>query len=210
MPTLCLPCAGGTNAHLWAAWAYLAAKLGNVSLARKLYDAAIVAAPTHAAAWHGWGLLEKQQGNFLRARDLWLKGIQTLRKTGAPNPYLYQSLAVLAAEMDCVEESRKWFREGTRTVTVSWRARSPRAWVARVEGGGLVELSASPSVHSSGIWPAWCPLPHAILPPACRPCPFCLQGRASHALWQAWALMEQKQGDRAVVRALFRRGIEVR
>lgn len=139
---------GGTNAHIWAAWAYLAAKLNNVSLARKLYDAAIVANPQHAAAWHGWGLLEKEQGNFLRARDLWLKGIQSLRKN--PNPYLYQSLAVLAAEMDCVEESRKWFREGTRTV----------------------------------------------------------MGRASHALWQAWALMEQKQGDRSVVRALFKRGLE--
>lgn len=60
------PAAGGTNAHIWAAWAYLAAKLGNVSLARRLYDAAIVASPTHAAAWHGWGLLEKDQGNFLR------------------------------------------------------------------------------------------------------------------------------------------------
>ena len=57
---------GGTNAHIWAAWAYLAAKLGNVTLARKLYDAAIVANPQHAAAWHGWGLLEKEQGNFLR------------------------------------------------------------------------------------------------------------------------------------------------
>ena len=51
------------------------------------------------------------------ARDLWLQGIQSLRRT--PNPYLYQSLAVLAAEMDCVEEARKWFREGTRTLTVS-------------------------------------------------------------------------------------------
>ena len=60
------PAAGGTNAHLWSAWAYLAAKMGSVSLARKLYDAAIVANPQHAAAWHGWGLLEKEQGNFLR------------------------------------------------------------------------------------------------------------------------------------------------
>ncbi len=51
-----------------------------------------------------------------RARDLWLQGIQALRRS--PNPYLYQSLAVLAAEMDCVEEARKWFREGTRTLTV--------------------------------------------------------------------------------------------
>lgn len=58
--------AGGTNAHIWSAWAYLAAKMGNVSLARKLYDAAIVANPQHAAAWHGWGLLEKDQGNYLR------------------------------------------------------------------------------------------------------------------------------------------------
>lgn len=58
--------AGGTNAHIWSAWAYLAAKMGNISLARKLYDAAIVANPQHAAAWHGWGLLEKDQGNYLR------------------------------------------------------------------------------------------------------------------------------------------------
>ena len=61
------------------------------------------------------------------------------------------------------------------------------------------------------MWPIWRPLTHPILPPAGLPaCLLCLQGRASHALWQAWALMEQKQGDRAVVRALFRRGIEVR
>ncbi len=64
--TSCSCPAGGTNAHIWSAWAYLAAKMGNVGLARKLYDAAIVANPTHAAAWHGWGLLEKDQGNYLR------------------------------------------------------------------------------------------------------------------------------------------------
>ncbi|KAI3436107.1 hypothetical protein D9Q98_002165 [Chlorella vulgaris] len=140
---------GGTNAHIWSAWAYLAAKLKNVSLARKLYDAAIVANPMHAAAWHGWGLLEKEQENYLRARDLWLKGIQALRSR--PNSYLYQSLAVLAAEMDCTDEARKWFREGTRTV----------------------------------------------------------MGKESHALWQAWALMEQRQGDNSIVRALYKRGLEV-
>lgn len=60
------PSTGGTNAHIWAAWAYLAARQGNVALARRLYDAALVASPQHAAAWHGWGLLEKDQGNYLR------------------------------------------------------------------------------------------------------------------------------------------------
>jgi hypothetical protein len=64
---------GGTNAHIWTAWAYLAARRNDVALARKLYDAAIVADKGHAAAWHGWGMLEKAQGDYLRARDLWTK-----------------------------------------------------------------------------------------------------------------------------------------
>ena len=70
---LCDGLAGGTNAYIWASWAFLEAKLGNVTHARQLYDASTVADPRHAAAWHGWGLLEKRQGNLLRARDLWLK-----------------------------------------------------------------------------------------------------------------------------------------
>lgn len=34
------------------------------------------------------------------------------------------------------------------------------------------------------------------------------QGQASHALWQAWALMEASQGDSSAVRYLFKRGLE--
>ena len=30
-----------------------------------------------------------------------------------PNPYLYQSIAMLAGEMGYVHEARQWFREGT-------------------------------------------------------------------------------------------------
>lgn len=45
------------------------------------------------------------------------------------------------------------------------------------------------------------PSPHRVAPP--------LQGAASHALWQAWALMEQKQGDKARVSTLFQRGLAV-
>lgn len=68
-----LPAAGGTNAFIWTAWAYLATKQGNTQLARKLYDAALVADKSHAAAWHGWGLMEKGLGNYTKARDLWIK-----------------------------------------------------------------------------------------------------------------------------------------
>lgn len=140
---------GGTNAHIWTAWAYLAGRRGNAALARRLYDAAIVAAPGHAAAYHGWGLLEKDQGNYSRARDVWTRGIAAT--AASPNPYLFQSLAVLAADLARPDEARKWFRAGTRTVS----------------------------------------------------------GAASHALWQAWALMEKRNGtDPEAVRVLFRRGLE--
>jgi len=71
------------NPYIWAAWAYLEARLGNAKVARKLYDAATVASPEHAAAWHGWGLLEKRQGNLIRARDLWLKVRRASRLGGA-------------------------------------------------------------------------------------------------------------------------------
>ena len=140
---------GGTNAHIWTAWAYLAGRRNNTALARRLYDAAIVASPAHAAAYHGWGLLEKFAGNVTRARDVWARGIEAT--VANPNPYLYQSLAVLAADLDRPEEARKWFRAGTKTV----------------------------------------------------------KGAASHALWQAWALMEQRnKSDPEAVRALYSRGLE--
>jgi len=59
---------GNTSAYIWASWGYLESVTGNVSRARKLFDAAIVVDETHAAAWHKWGMLEMQQGNYLRAR----------------------------------------------------------------------------------------------------------------------------------------------
>lgn len=140
---------GGTNAHIWTAWAYLANMRGDIALARKLYDAAIVADPTHAAAYHGWGLLEKKQGEFARARDIWVKGIRAVELSSA-SPYLFQSLAVLASELQKPDEARKWFQTGIQTVS----------------------------------------------------------GPASHALWHAWALMEQGQGSNPeVIRELYSRGL---
>jgi len=142
---------GNANAFLWTAWGYLETRAGNVARARKLFDAAIVVDECHAAAWQNWGLLERGQGNYLRARDLWMKGIQLCRRTPQrSNPYLYNSLACLAAELGKTEEARAWFEEGTRTA----------------EGGSSV------------------------------------------ALWQAWAVMEARQGDATAVRYLFKKALQ--
>lgn len=110
---------GNANPYIWTSWGHLEAVTGNVARARKLFDAAVVVDETHACAWQNWGLLEKAQGNYLRARDLWMSGIQRCRRTPQKsNPYLYNSLACLAAELGKTEEARAWFEEGTRSQEV--------------------------------------------------------------------------------------------
>jgi len=141
---------GNTNPYIWSAWGWLEFKTGNVARARKLFDAATVVDEAHACAWHKWGTLEKSQGNYLRARDLFMQGIQRCRRRPqAQNAYLYNALAVMAAQLGRVAEARAWFEEGTRT----------------------------------------------------------LEGAASVALWQAWAVMEAKQGDPSAVRYLFKKAL---
>ena len=46
-------------------------------------------------------------------------GLQGIKATRAkPNPYLYQALALMAAELKYTEEAREWFMEGTKTLLV--------------------------------------------------------------------------------------------
>ena len=53
-------------------------------------------------------------------QNLSVTAAQGVRATAAcPNPYLFQSLAVLAADMGRTEEARKWFHKGSSTLMVS-------------------------------------------------------------------------------------------
>lgn len=47
--------------------------------------------------------------------------LQGVKKAKVPNPYLYQSLAILAADLGCTEESRKWFMAGINTLKVLFK-----------------------------------------------------------------------------------------
>ena len=142
-----------SSPFIWSSWGWLEYKTGNMTKARKLFDAALVVDETHSCAWHKWGTLERSEGNFMRARDLWMQGIQKCRRARPQSSiaYLYNALAVMAAEVGRVEEARAWFEEGTRT----------------------------------------------------------LEGAASVALWQAWAVLESRQGDSTAVRYLFKRALGV-
>ena len=43
-----------------------------------------------------------------------LQGIRATQEF--PNPFLYQSIAMLAGDMGYIEEARQWYREGTSTL----------------------------------------------------------------------------------------------
>lgn len=206
---------GGTNAYIWTAWAYLSARRGDVAMARRLYDAAIVASSVHAAAYHGWGMLEKSEGNYTGARDIWTRGIEAT--TAAPNPYLYQSLAVLAAELDRPEEARRWFRAGTKTVSGSASHALWQAWALmeqRTKGAAPEviralyrrALKASPrSRYTFLSWGLWEKEVGDIVEARRLFRMGAYLNRRDAAILQAWALMEEDQGDIETARRLFRR-----
>lgn len=204
----------GVNPFLWTSWANLAVKRGNVSLARKLFDAAIVANSAHAAAYHGWGLLEKAQGNFARARDIWIRGIDATRPEGSP--YLFQSLAVLAVDLNKSDEARRWFREGT----LATRGRDSHAiwhaWACMEVRLGSDEnivrqlfekgLQASPrSRYTFLSWALWEKNLGNINYARELFRKGAAMNRSDAALPQAWALMEESQGNLDDARRLFKR-----
>jgi tetratricopeptide (TPR) repeat protein len=171
----------GANAHVWAAWAHLAARRGRAAQARKLFDAAVVAAPDHAAAYHGWGMLEKKEGRYAAARDVWVRGLRAC--AAAPSPYLYQSLAVLAAELERPDEARRWFEAGTATIRGKQSGALWQAWA-------LLEARArAPAPRVRGLFAA-----AAAASPSCR------------YVFTAWARWEAASGDLEEARRLFRRG----
>ena len=82
-----------------------------------------------------------------------LQGIRATQER--PNPFLYQSIAMLAGEMGYIEEARQWFREGTSTLKGK---RSLALW----HGWAVMEAT---KVQSLPCLISSC-APHIILPPA--------------------------------------------
>lgn len=203
----------GVNPFIWTAWANLAVKRGNITLARKLFDAAIVASSSHAAAYHGWGLLEKKQGNYMKARDIWIRGIDATRPNGSP--YLFQSLAVLASDLNKPDEARRWFREGTLGTNGRESHAIWHAWACMEIKEGTEDtiirqlfqkgLQSSPKSRYTFLsWALWeknignIEQARALFKQGTS------MNRSDAALPQAWALMEESLGNLEDARALFR------
>eukprot|EP00878_Enallax_costatus_P009184 GHUV01009601.1.p1 GENE.GHUV01009601.1~~GHUV01009601.1.p1 ORF type:complete len:573 (+),score=203.07 GHUV01009601.1:762-2480(+) len=211
---------GNTSPYIWAAWGYLESLTGNVTRARKLFDAAVVVDETHAAAWHKWGMLEMRQGNYLRARDLWTTGINKCRRVSSRSKtYLYCSLAVMAAELGKLAEARAWFQEGTRLVDGRSSCALWHAWAmteARLGDSSAVRylfkrsLEANPrSRYAHLAWSMW-----ERQQGNTRGCLQLLArgsslNPADPALYQARGIVEKEAGRYDEARTAFKQGLKV-
>lgn len=83
------------NSSLLSSWAMMEGRdLGNVTVARDLYEQAMTVDPMFAVGWHSWGCLEMNAGNINRAEELLLKASQI--RSGDVTPW--HTLGVLEAD----------------------------------------------------------------------------------------------------------------
>lgn len=171
--------ARGENPFIWQAWAVLEQKLGHISEARKLFDAATAADIRHAAAWHGWAVLELQQGSTRKARELLSKGL----KYCGGNEYLYQTSALIEYRAGKVEEARALFSQA-----IQYNPKSCASWLA------WALLESDKGNNSTARY---------LFQRGIRASP------KNRYAWQAWALFEANQGNKDWARRLFQQGVEL-
>ncbi|MEW5298917.1 MAG: hypothetical protein WDW36_001987 [Sanguina aurantia] len=210
---------GNTNAYLWSSWGWLEAKVGNTSRARKLYDSASVVDETHACTWHKWGMLEKGQGNYMKARDLWMKGIQLCRKKPTSSvAYLYNGLAVMAAQLGKVDEARAWFEEGTTTAYGEASVALWQAWAVLEANQGdptavryLFKKALQANSRSRYVYLAWAMWERRLGNPDTAVA-LLKRGQSLNptdpAIYQAWAIVERERGSIERARRLFEMGLK--
>lgn len=172
----------------------------------------------HAAAWHGWGMLELRQGNYQRARDLLVKGLR-LVPDDQPKEFLHQSLGVMAAERNRVDEARFHFKAGLSTPKGRQSGALWHAWALMEQRNGnldearrLFRLGLEACPKNRFIWLAWGALESDQGFPG-RARELFREGAALNpkdaAILQAWARLEAAQGQTVTARALFDRAARV-
>ncbi|CAN6477902.1 unnamed protein product [Victoria cruziana] len=203
----------GENSYIWQCWAVLEQKIGNIRRARELFDAATVADEKHVAAWHGWAILEIEQGNIKKARNLLGKG---LKYCGA-NEYIYQTLALLEARGNRIDQARYFFQQATIC-----NPKSCASWLAWAQmevqqenstvAGKLFERAVQASPKNRFAWHGWAlfevkqgnidkgrkllMIGHAV-------------NRRDPVILQSLALLEYKHSSANLARELFKRAADI-
>lgn len=172
------------NGGILASWAMMEGRdLGNEERGRELFEAATTADSNNATAWHSWGSLEVTLGNYDLARQLYLRAA----KACPTDPISWNALGVLEAEHGTsLSRPVEYFEQATSVD--STHAISYQAWALFAERKKL-DVAEARRLYMLGV----------------EKCDADGQG----ILYQAWAVMEQRQGSVAEARELLKRGLDV-
>jgi len=199
------------------AWACMEAKLGDTARARELFKNALRVDPLHGAAYHAYASLEMKQGNIAEARRIFELGLD--RDPSASVLVGYAQLEMKFGSRK--DKARELFRRGVSQtrgdasfiwhawLTMELRERDPLsarsiALEARKRYSGnsrILAASALAEAMSARGVPPDLEKSREFFKEAVLLDPF-----HAHA-WQTWGVHEFRNGNEAIARGLFQKGL---
>ncbi len=169
---------------LYHAYGIMEERRGNIYTARAVFKRGISARCSDmASVWHGLGILELRQGGAAAARDVFLRGVDDLVACGEDASFLFHSLGMLEIHGRRLPSARKSFAKGL----YHYPRNSQLLLGAALTEVQLGELGKAREFFQASV-----------------------NADKYHAhAWQAWGVMEQREGRFDVARTLFNGGIRV-
>ncbi len=167
---------------LYHAYGTMEERIGNIHAARTVFKRGISARCSDmASVWHGLGILELRQGGDAAARDVFLRGVDALVACGEDASFLFHSLGMLEMHGRHLPSARRSFAEGLH----HYPRNSQLLLGAALTEVQLGELGKAREFFQASV-----------------------NADRYHAhAWQAWGVMEQREGRTDVARTLFKGGI---
>ena len=198
----------------------------NVTMARKLFQEALLIEPKHAPAYNAFANLERRQGNIDEAKKLYHEGINA----NCTDPSsVYHGLAKLYLSLGEVEQARSTLQQGlqlfkTHDNNTFVKRNDNVAFIAHTLG--MIELNcnnnakAAKEVFNQGLWHCRSSSPLLLGIALCESrlgneqnardmFEQAIKADESHAqAWQAFGVMEMRAGNYKSAKTLFECGLK--
>ena len=201
-------------------------KTSNVTMARKLFQEALLVEPKHGPAYNAFANLERRQGNIDEAKKLYHDGINA----NCTDPSsVYHGLAKLYLSLGEVEQARSTLQQGlqlfkTHDNDTFVKRNDNVAFIAHTLG--MIELNcnnnakAAKEVLNQGLWHCRSSSPLLLGIALCESrlgneqnardmFERAIKADESHAqAWQAFGVMEMRAGNYRSAKTLFECGLK--
>lgn len=204
----------------------LKGKSANVTMARKLFQEALLIEPKHAPAYNAFANLERRQGNIDKAKQLYRDGINA----NCTDPSsVYHGLAKLQLSLGEVENARRTLQQGlqlfkTHDSSIFVKKNDNVAFIAHTLA--MIELNcnnnakAAREILDEGLWHCRSSSPLLLGVAQCESrlgneqnaremFEKAIKADESHAqAWQAFGVMEMRAGNYGAAKTLFECGLK--